>query len=314
MGHADVSRGERAAEPPHSEACVSAQQDQHDRLLVAGRVALVTGASSGIGEAFAKALGARGLQLILTGRDEARLSRVAEEVAAAHKVRVEQVVIDLALPEAPEQLKAAVDGFGLVPDVLVNNAGAGFIGTFTELSLDAQLGAIRVNVEALVALTSLFLPAMLARGRGGIVNTSSAAGLQPLPHYAVYGASKAFVNSFSQALWAEVRGRGVKVIAVCPGPVADTRFGDRAGGSSLDKFPGLQQRRQMPREAVVAEALRGLERGDPLLVPGLTNRVMSSLAGLVPRRLQLLATERLFRPADAPTVGASRRDGAGPPV
>jgi short-subunit dehydrogenase len=267
-----------------------------DDLLMAGRVALVTGASSGIGEAFARALGARGLQLILTGRDELRLHRIAEEIAAEFHVRVERVVIDLAQSGAPEQLKAAVDELGLVPDLLVNNAGAGFIGTFTALPLDGQLAAIRLNVEAVVALTSLFLPAMLQRGRGGIVNTSSAAGLQPLPHYAIYGATKAFVNSFSQALWAEVRGRGVRVVAVCPGPVADTRFGERAGGSSLTKFPGLASRRQLPREAVVAEALRGLQAGDPLVVPGLTNRLMAGLAGFVPRRMQLLVTERLFRP------------------
>jgi short-subunit dehydrogenase len=278
-----------------------------DDLLSAGRVALVTGASSGIGEAFARALGARGLQLILTGRDEIRLRRIAEQIAAEHRVRVERVTIDLAQPDAPEQLKAAVDGFGLVPEVLVNNAGAGLIGTFAELPLDEQMATVRVNVEALVALTSLFLPAMLERGRGGIVNTSSAAGLQPLPHYAIYGATKAFVNSFSQALWAEVRGRGVRVIAVCPGPVADTRFGERAGGSSLNKIPGLAARRQLPRETVVAQALRGLERGDPLVVPGLTNRLMAVLAGCVPRRFQLLVTERLFRPGGPMRPGSGGR-------
>ena len=270
-----------------------------DDLLAAGRVALVTGASSGIGEAFARALGARGLQLILTGRDEERLQRVADGIADEHHVRVETVVLDLTETDAPERLKAAVDGLGLVPDLLVNNAGAGFIGSFTALPLDGQLATIRLNVEALVALTSLFLPAMLELRRGGIVNTSSAAGLQPLPHYATYGATKAFVNSFSQALWAEVHGSGVRVLAVCPGPVADTRFGERAGGSSLGTFPGLASRRQMPREAVVSEALRGLERGDPLTVPGLTNWLMVGLAGLVPRRLQLRVTERIFRPADA---------------
>jgi short-subunit dehydrogenase len=270
-----------------------------DDLLMAGRVALVTGASSGIGEAFARALGARGMQLILTGRDELRLRRIAEEIAAEFHVRVERVVVDLAQPGAPEQLRAAVDEFGLSPDLLVNNAGAGFIGTFTALPLDGQLDAIRLNVEALVALTSLFLPAMLERGRGGIVNTSSAAGLQPLPHYAIYGATKAFVNSFSQALWAEVRGRGVRVVAVCPGPVADTRFGERAGGSSLTKFPGLASRRQLPREEVVADALRGLEQGDPLVIPGATNRLMGRVASLVPRRLQLIVTERIFRPSSS---------------
>jgi short-subunit dehydrogenase len=196
---------------------MSARPGRPDELLAAGRVALVTGASSGIGEAFARALGARGLQVILTGRDETLLKRVAEEIAGEHHVRVETVIVDLALPEGPGLLKAAVDGFGLVPDLLVNNAGAGFIGSFTALPVDEQLASIRLNVEALVALTALYLPAMLARGRGGIVNTGSVAGLQPLPYYAIYGATKAFVASFSQALWAEVRGRGVRVIVVSPG-------------------------------------------------------------------------------------------------
>ena len=159
-----------------------------------------------------------------------------------------------------------------------------------------------------MTLTGLFLPAMLEKGRGGIVNTSSAAGLQPLPHYAIYGATKAFVNSFSQALWAEVRGRGVRVIAVCPGPVSDTRFGERSGGSSRTAFKGMTKSRELSREAVVDAALRGLERGDPLVVPGLANRLLSGVAGLVPRRLQLIATERAFRPTNA---GGSNRRGGG---
>ena len=278
---------------------MSRPRHQQDEILRAGRVALITGASSGIGEAFAHAIGGRGVRLILTGRDDARLQRVAEEVAARRSVQVDRIAIDLREPDAPERLKAAVDSLGLSPDLLVNNAGAGFIGTFTRLPLDEQLGVIRVNVEALVASTGLFLPAMVERGMGGIINTSSAAGLQPLPHYAIYGATKAFVNSFSQSLWAEVRGKGVRVLAVCPGPVADTRFGERAGGSSLEKFPGLAENRRLPREQVVAEALRAFERADPLLVPGLTNRMLSGVAGLVPRRVQLLFTERMFRPTSA---------------
>jgi short-subunit dehydrogenase len=277
-------------------------------LLAAGRVALVTGASSGIGEAFARALGARGLQLILTGRDEGRLARIADEIVARHGVRVERVAIDLVEPDAPERLKSTVDGFGLVPDLLVNNAGAALIGTFTETPLDGQLNTVRLNVEALVALTGLFLPAMLERGRGGIVNTSSAAGLQPLPHYATYGATKAFVNSFSQALWAEVRGRGVRVVAVCPGPVSETRFGERSGGSSRTALKGMTKSRELTREAVVDAALHGLERGDPLVVPGLANRLLAGVAGLVPRRLQLVATERAFRPA-CPGAAQRRRGG-----
>jgi short-subunit dehydrogenase len=270
--------------------------DDPPPLLEAGRVALITGGSSGIGEAFARALAGRGLQLIVTGRDETRLRAIVAGLRERHQVRVEPIVVELSAPDAPERLKAAVDHLDLSPDILVNNAGVGAIGTFAELPLERQLEMVGVNVEALVAITSLFLPAMLARGRGGIVNTSSAAGLQPLPHYAVYGASKAFVNSFSQALWAEVRGTGVRVVAVCPGPVADTRFGERSGGSSLSKFPGLASRRQLSRETVVALALDGLVQGDPLVVPGLTNRLMARLAGTLPRRFQLVMTERIFRP------------------
>jgi uncharacterized protein len=290
------------------EAGPTASADGTGALLEAGRVALVTGGSSGIGEAFARALAARGLQLIVTGRDEARLRAIVHELRARHQVRVEPIVVDLSAPDGPERLKTAVDNLGLVPDVLVNNAGTGSIGTFVRLPLDRQLDMVRVNVEALVATTSLFLPAMLARGRGGIINVSSASGLQPLPHYAIYGASKAFVNSFSQALWAEVRGRGVRVVAVCPGPVADTRFGERAGGSSLSKFPGLASRRQLPREVVVAQALRALSEGDPLVVPGLANRLMARLAGSLPRRVQLVVTERIFRPSGA-SDAAQRHNG-----
>lgn len=264
-------------------------------VLEAGRVAVVTGASSGIGEAFARALAARGLRLVLTGRDEGRLKRVAEAAATRHFVRAETVVLDLAAPDGPERLKAATDGLGLAPDVLVNNAGLGWLGTFSELPLEEQLDMVRVNVEALTVLTALYLPGMLARGRGAIVNVGSAAGFQPLPHYAVYAASKAYVGSFSQALWAELRGRGIRVVVCAPGPVADTRFGARAGGSSLSAFPGLAARRQVPREAVVAQALRALERGQPLVVPGRMNQVVARAASLAPRRLQLLVTERLFR-------------------
>ena len=276
---------------------VSRRPDDRARLLGPGRVALVTGASSGIGEAFARALGRRGLALILSGRNAACLARVAASVADASAVRVEQVVADLAQPDGPEQVKAAVDVLGLVPDVLVNNAGGGLLGSFAALSLAGQRQMVRVNCESLVALTGLFLPAMLAQGRGGIVNVSSAASLQPLPHFAVYAASKAFVTSFSTALWAEARQRGVTVVAVCPGPVADTRFGERAGASPLSGLPMLSKRREMPREAVVAQALAALDRGDPLVVPGLANRLMAGLASVAPRRWQLLVTERLFRPA-----------------
>ncbi|MFN8633523.1 MAG: SDR family oxidoreductase [Chloroflexota bacterium] len=265
-------------------------------LLAPGRVALVTGASSGIGEAFAKALGGRGLNLVLTGRDGDQLARIAGEIEAFSAVHVERLTADLAEPDAPERIGLAVDALGLSPDLLVNNAGGGLLGSFAALPLDRQLQMIRVNVEALVGLTGLFLPPMLARGRGGIVNVSSSAGHQPLPHFAVYAATKAFVTSFSEALWAEVRGRGVRVVAVCPGPVADTRFGLRAGESPMSKIPMLARFRQQPRERVVAQALQALERGDPLAMPGLTNRAIAGASSVVPLRVRLRVTELLFRP------------------
>ena len=255
-----------------------------------GRSALVTGASSGIGEAFARALAARGMALLLAARSEERLRTVAGAVAARHGVRVETVSIDLAERDAPGRLLEIADERGFEPDLLVNNAGVGVLAPFTEVPLERQLEMVRLNIEALVALTALYLPRMLARRAGGVINLASTAALQPVPYLAVYAASKAFVLSFSEGLWAETRRHGVRVVAVTPGPVSDTRFGERA-----EMRTAFAEFRSIPREEVVAAALDALDRHRPSVVPGLTSSLGARFVGLIPRRLQLLATERIFR-------------------
>jgi short-subunit dehydrogenase len=167
---------------------------------------------------------------------------------------------------------------------------------------------VRLNVEALVALTRLYLPAMLGGRRGGILNVSSTAGFQPLPHYALYAASKAFVTSFTQALWAELDGTGVRVLAFCPGPVTNTRFREHAGGRS----PFAESRSQ-PREAAVAAAIRSFERGDPLVVPGAINSLLARLVGLTPLRPRLLVTNWAFRRTFAREARARRAGDDGRP-
>jgi short-subunit dehydrogenase len=256
-----------------------------------GRVALVTGASSGIGEAFARELASRSVDLVLTALpvDQDRLSALAADLGARHQVRTHVVTLDLAEPDAPARLKAASDASGLIPDILVNSAGFGEAGSFADTPLDRQLAVIRVNVEALVALTGLYLPSMLANRRGAIINVASTAAFFPVPYYNVYAASKSFVLHFTEALWAECRDAGIRVVALCPGPVS-TRFNERAGHETPANV--------LTADTVVADAFRALARNRPSVV----RRLMP--AGLIfaavslpvaPRWLRLIAIERVTR-------------------
>jgi uncharacterized protein len=255
-----------------------------------GGSALVTGASSGIGEAFAEALAKRGMALLLAARSEDRLRTVADRLVVRHGGRVVVVPIDLSERDAARRLRDAADERGFEPDLLVNNAGLGASGPFADVPLERQLEMVHVNVEALVALTGLYVPRMVARHSGAIIHVASSAAFQPVPYLAVYAATKAFVVSFSEGLWAEARRHGVRVVAVAPGPVADTRFGERA-----EMGPTFADLRSVPREQVVAEALRALEQGRPTVVPGVANSLGARAVRLVPRRLQLAVTERMFR-------------------
>ena len=256
--------------------------------------AVVTGASSGLGAIFADQLAKRGLSLMLTGRDQARLSEVAQRVRQiAPNVDVELVAGDLGTDAGIEDLVARLDG--RVIDVLVNNAGFGTYGEFSEIDAGREHELIAVNVDALVRLTHAVLPGMLARGRGGILNVASTIAFQPGPYQSTYGASKAFVLSLSQALWAETRGSGVTVTALCPGPTR-TGFVDALGS---DVSHTAIYRHLAAPEPVVAAGLRALDRGHAVVVPGLRNRVMAEGGRLTPGWLSALISGRLLRPAEA---------------
>jgi uncharacterized protein len=253
--------------------------------------ALVTGASSGIGEAFARALARRSADLLLSAlpAEQAHLEALARELAERDGVRVEVVTFDLSEPDAALRLQRAADDLHFEPDMLVNSAGYGAVGRFGEGSLDEQLGMIRVNVEALVALTGLYLPRMAARGHGAVINVASTVALSPVPYFAVYGATKAFVLSFSNALWAEYRRDGIGIVAVCPGPTS-TRFHERTAAEA----PAAA----LDADAVVAAALDALDRDQPAVVRrvmpfGIVFALLS--APVATRRLRLLASERLSR-------------------
>src|ERR671934_3131179 len=192
-----------------------------------GSTALITGASSGIGEEFARQLAARGHGVFLVARREERLRALADDLERLHGIRAEVATADLADPDQTEALPGRVAERGLDVEVLVNNAGFTTVGDVHE-NPDRQLGMIRVNCEALVALTTACLPAMVERGRGAVIQVASVAGFQPIPVQAVYAATKAFVLSFSEAVSTELRGTGVTMTVLCPGPVA-TEFVEAAG-------------------------------------------------------------------------------------
>jgi uncharacterized protein len=253
--------------------------------------ALVTGASSGIGAAFAVRLARDGSDLIIVARNRARLEEQARHLRADHGVEVEVLPADLTEPAELRVVEKVIEDAHL--DLLVNNAGFGTAGAFAELDAAKEEEEIRLNVLALVRLTRVALPGMLARNRGAIINVSSMAGLQAAPYNATYGATKAFVNSFTEALSEEVRGTAVRVQALCPG-FTRTEFQDRAGidVSSIPSFAW------MTADAVVDASLAALHRGDIVCIPGLGNRALATMTGAVPRsftrRVLGSAARRLF--------------------
>lgn len=254
-----------------------------------GKTALITGASSGIGAVFAQELAARRMNLILVARSEDKLRALADELTGRHAIAAHVIVADLSREGAPQELLAATVQQGLSVDLLINNAGFATYGAFAGLALDRELEQVRLNVAALVALTHLFLPGMLERQAGGVINLASEAGFHPMPHMAVYGATKGFVLSFSEALWAECRGRGVRVLALCPGPVETPFFGT----AKMDTFAA---RKDTP-EHVVAVGLRALERGRSFVIPRYAPYWLSNiLPRLLPRSWVAKFAERILRP------------------
>jgi short-subunit dehydrogenase len=258
-----------------------------------GGTALVTGASSGIGAAIARELASRGHAITLVARREERLVSLATDLGQEHGVETGVIPADLAEAAGRERVQSEVAAGGRWVEVLVNNAGFGSRGDFASSDAARMGEMVRVNVEAVVDLTGRFLPGMVQRGRGAVLNIASMAAFQPLPGAAVYAASKSFVLSFSEAIRTELRGSGVSVTAVCPGPIR-TEFMDAAGMGDVESTtPDLIWRSP---EDVAREAVRGADRDKRVVVPGgLLNRATSLAGQHSPRALALPLTRRIWR-------------------
>jgi uncharacterized protein len=260
--------------------------------------ALVTGASAGIGSEIAKLLAERGHALVLVARRKDRLTALADELSDQHGVRVETIAADLGKPTPRGKIPGRIEELGLQIEILINNAGFATGGEpFHEADPERELEQVRVDVEAVVALTSAFLPAMVARGRGAVLNVASTAGMQPMPYSAGYAAAKAYVLSFSEAIHQEVGGHGVTVTALAPGPV-ETEFWqiagwETSGGKSFERaVPGTLI---SPTQAARA-GVEGLERGERVVVPGLPIRAAMLASRYIPHAFKLPAMERFMRP------------------
>ncbi len=251
---------------------------------------MVTGASSGIGLEFASQLAGRGHNVVLVARREQRLVDLAERLTREHGVRAEVLTCDLADADARARLLEQVAGTGLQIETLVNNAGFPRAGDVHEHP-DEQLGMVRVNVEALVALTAAYLPAMVERRRGAIVNVASLAAFMPLPALATYAATKSFVLSFSEALWAETRRSGVSVTALCPGFVP-TEFYDVGGFKRTMLGPSFVW---ASASQVARAGIEGAEGGKRLVVPSKIQRIAGALSRYSPRPLALGPFAALWR-------------------
>jgi uncharacterized protein len=239
---------------------------------------LITGASSGIGLELARLFAAGGADLVLVARSEERLRELADGLTAKYRVQARVLAADLSRPESADQIARELQGVRV--DVLVNNAGFGAHGQVAEIGVRRQLDVIEVNVAALTRLTALFLPGMLERRHGGVLNVASTAAFQPGPNQAVYCATKAYVLSFTEALAQEVRGSGVRVCCLAPGATA-TRFANQAGMTGTRAFRlGV-----MDVGPVAKAGYDGLLRGKTLVIPGVLNRVMAFSVRLSPRGL-----------------------------
>lgn len=256
---------------------------------------LITGASGGIGEAFAHVAAGDGHPLILVARTEAELHRVRGVVIARYAVPVSIIVLDLSKQGSGQVLANELEARKLTPDILINNAGFGLIGKAAEIAREDQLQMIDLNVRALTDLTLRFLPGMIAKGAGGIINVASTAGFMPGPNMAVYFATKAFVLSFTDALHEETKGTGVTLTNLSPGPV-DTGFQRRAG---MKQARALS--RVVPKTAMtVAQAgWAGFKAGERLVVPGNMNKFTAYALRGAPRRVILPIIRRAMGAAKA---------------
>ncbi|PWU08052.1 MAG: short-chain dehydrogenase [Verrucomicrobia bacterium] len=249
-------------------------------MATSPEIVLVTGASSGIGRELARCFAADGSKLILVARKRDALNALADELRREFKSHIEVLPADLAEPAAPGRIFDYLQAAGTKVDVLVNNAGFGAKGTFAELPLDRQMEMVRVNVTSLTHLTRLFLPGMISRRRGGVLNVASTASFQPGPGMAVYYATKAYVLWLTEAIAEELAETGVTVTALCPGPTV-TNFFSAAGGVPSRYF----ERAAMSAEEVARIGHVAFRRGRVIAVAGFRNRLMAFSTRLAPRSL-----------------------------
>lgn len=253
-----------------------------------GSTALITGASGGLGGAFAEQLAQRGTNLVLVARSTDKLQALARRLEQQYAITATVMTADLASSSEVDQLISDLKARGIAVDLLINNAGFGLFRKFLELPLARQMEEIDVNVRAVVALTHALAPEMVARKKGGVINLSSSAGFQPLAGANVYAASKSFVLLFSEALAQELVGTGVRVLVVCPGPVATGFF--------ADKKPDLTRNQMDDPKAIVEEVFRAFDRSKRVLVPGkLSVRLGAFSARLFPRALMAQVGESVVR-------------------
>jgi len=247
------------------------------------RTALVTGASSGIGEQLARELAKRGHGVTLVARREDRLKALATELATVHGVRTEVIAADLTDFDARAAIPETLATRGLQADVLVNNAGFSTIGPIAKSDPAREVAMIRTDVEAVAHLCSIFVPKMVSDNRGAILNVASTAAFQPLPGQAGYGACKSFVLSYTHGLRGELRGTGVTATTLCPGPV-ETEFGDAAGFTE-EETQVLPKFMWVGAPDVARQAIEALDKNRPVVIPGTANRATALTAYLTPRRV-----------------------------
>lgn len=242
---------------------------------------LITGASGGIGEELAKVFAAQGHDVVLVARTQSKLEALASELSAKHKIKAYAIAADLTVPEASAQLLEKVTALGLMVDILVNNAGFADFGEFYKSDLGKQLEMMQVNMVALTELSHRVLPGMVARGKGKILNVGSTGSFMPGPLMSVYYATKAFVLSVSEAWQEELRGTGVSVTALCPGPVA-TGF-QKAAAMEGSKLLTNPMNPMMPADEVAKVGYDALMAGRTIVIPGMMNKILAVAPKLLPR-------------------------------
>lgn len=281
---------------PLLELCFYAFSDsraENEAMRKSG-TALITGASGGIGEALAQQIAAAGFRIILAARSQEKLQALGERLSREHGVEHRVIVADLSRSETTSAIEAAVHAYGWDIDLLVNNAGFTVFGPFADVSWRKQHELLEVNIVTLTALTHRFLPGMLARQNGGILNVASTAAFMPGPLMAVYYASKAYVLSFSEALHEEVAGSGVTVTALCPGPT-ETGFQSRG---EMEDSKLVRDKRLMSADAVARAGLKGLFAGKRVVVPGMMNKLSIELPRFLPRAMMPGIVKRAQAPSE----------------